>query len=137
MRDRRARMAMLIGSVWEMAGTVSPAPAAEKTTFSNEQSPVTEVQEQTYSRTGFLRKAATTVTLLVAMLLLTGTALAGTSFDRTLPGPEMVKPRLLQPEQFPVKLLPPGLTNPSPQLREPEGCLHSFTPDTSPADNFR
>ena len=137
MRNRRATMAMLIGSVWEMAGTASPAPAGEKTSFNKELSSDTEVQEQTSNHTGFQRKVIITATLLVAMLLLTGTALASAPFDRTPLGQERFNPRLLQPEQFPIKLLPPGLTNPSPQLREPEGCLHKFTPDTSPAENIR
>ena len=137
MRERRATMAKLIGSVWEIAGSASPEPAGEKASLNIQPTSEIEVQETTARPAGVQRKAVIAVTTLLAMVLLAGTTLAKAPFSPASLGQEQTLPRLLQPEQFPVKLLPPGLTNPAPQFREPEGNLHRFTPDKSPADNFR
>jgi hypothetical protein len=63
MRHRRETMAKLLGSVWEMAGTVSRGSAEGKISSNNELSLNSEDREQTSNRTSFQRKTVKPDTL--------------------------------------------------------------------------
>jgi hypothetical protein len=144
MRERRATMARLLGSVWEMAGTVSSGNAGSGSTLENTDNSKS-VDPKNHASGGIVKagymKKHNMLTLLALTCMISGTAFASDMGRDNLMPCNPVHERLFMPEQHPKQLIPACAACACEEFMgmplRPEGDLRSIYPDMSPKENLR